>query len=79
MSKYGGVGIHSGTIRNNVIGVAENTSLGSEQGSALFVGHTGGGTHTTLIEGNSVYGYNNSGISLQVGDASAAGGAALST
>jgi len=57
-----------------VIGVAGNTSLGSEQGSALFVGHTGGGIHTTLIEGNSVYGYNNSGISLQVGDASAGGG-----
>jgi hypothetical protein len=57
----------SGSITGNTIGQAGVVNSSSTQGSGIRVGMSTLGTHTTSIRNNSVYGYANHGIQLEVG------------
>ncbi len=59
----------NGRIENNTIGVAATANSGSSfAGGIGWFADAGGGTHTTLISGNTVRQYNNHGILVQMGD-----------
>jgi hypothetical protein len=67
-------GTTSGTFANNTIGVDGVANSGSAQGSGLYVGNTGEGTLNVAVTGNSIYQYNNQGISIAAGGGGATGG-----
>jgi hypothetical protein len=75
--KGSGVGVYSGTIRNNVIGHPGSVALGSSQGAALSLAQIGGGSHTALVEHNKFYGYSLAGVELDVGDSAMGGSGRL--
>jgi hypothetical protein len=65
-----------GKFLNNTIGVQAVQNSGSSQGHGLYWGVNAGpafptaglGKHRVIIDGNSIFQYNNNGIMLQVGD-----------
>ncbi len=63
-----GGGNFSGTISNNTIGVSGVTNSGSAQASGLQVTSSGTGNHTTRIEHNTIYRYNENGIYVRAND-----------
>jgi len=77
IAKGTGTGNFTGTVSNNTIGVTGLANSGSSQGSGIAVIHAGGGSNTTHITGNQIRQYNNSGIQLQIGDASQGGNGSL--
>jgi hypothetical protein len=77
LGKGTGTGSFTGTISNNTIGVGGVANSGSSQGSGISVISVGGGSHSTHITGNQIRQYNNSGILLQIGDASQGGNGTL--
>jgi hypothetical protein len=77
VSKGAGAGSFSGSITGNVIGQAGVANSGSAQGSGINVAHLGGGTSTVAVTGNQVRQYNNFGINVSAGTASAGGNGTL--
>ena len=75
--KSGGTGSFSGTIANNVIGVAGAANSGSTQGSGIDLSAMGGGSHTVAVTGNQIRQYNNFGVLLTTGANSLGGQGAL--
>jgi large repetitive protein len=69
-----GTGNFSGSISNNVIGVAAVANSGSAQGSGIAVDIVGGGSHTTTITNNEIYQFTNYGILLSAGSNVSGGG-----
>jgi hypothetical protein len=67
-----GNGTMSGRIENNTIGTLGAGTAGSTEGSGMQVGLLARGTHTTLIQNNQIYDYNNFGIYLFIGGSSEA-------
>jgi hypothetical protein len=65
-----GNGTMSGFIRNNVIGTAGGTQNGSSEGSGMLIGLLAQGTHTTRIEDNQIYDYEEMGIFFNIGGTS---------
>ncbi len=73
VNKGSGTATFSGRIENNVIGNAAVTASGSSEAFGIIVGSRGaGGSHTTLINGNTVRQYFDRGIVSQAGEGSAA-------
>lgn len=72
-----GTGTVAGLIRGNTVGVAGVANSGSLQGSGISLTSVGGGSHTVSVTGNQVRQYNNQGVLLQIGDASAGGNGTL--
>jgi hypothetical protein len=64
----GAEGSMNGRITGNTIGVAAIANSGSSEASGIDVEADGGGDHTCLIDSNSVFQYNNSGITFIFGD-----------
>ncbi|MEA2602915.1 MAG: hypothetical protein QOF89_3907 [Acidobacteriota bacterium] len=56
-----------GRLENNQIGLAGTVNSGSTNASGIAVVNSGGGTVTSLINGNTIRQYNNHGILLQAG------------
>src|SRR5262245_10357321 len=77
VNKLGGTGTYSGTIANNVLGVAGISGSGSLEGSGIFVLSDGGGTYTASITGNTVRQYDNDGIFVQTGGSGVVGNGAM--
>lgn len=78
VNKLGGSGNFSGTISNNVIGVAGVDGSGSAEGSCIFVlcdGPTNASSYTASITGNTVRQYGNYGIFMQTGGSGVVGSA----
>ena len=74
VNKGSGTGTFNGRIQNNFIGNAAINKSGSEQAFGIIIGTRGaGGSHTTLIDGNTIRQYFDMGIVSQAGE----GGAAL--
>jgi Big-like domain-containing protein len=73
IAKGVGTGTASGTVDNNTIGVPTVANSGSSQGSGISIVHIGGGTSTTTVTNNHVAQYNNTGITVQIGDAASGG------
>ena len=65
-----GNGTMSGFIRNNVIGTAGATQNGSSEGSGMLIGLLAQGSHTTRIEDNQIYDYEEMGIFFNIGGTS---------
>ena len=65
-----GAGSFSGTISNNTIGVSGVTNSGSAQASGIQVTSSGTGSHTSRIEKNTIYRYNENGIYVRANDGS---------
>ena len=58
MNKGSGTATMSGTVANNTIGTTGVNQSGSIEASGIIIGARGaGGTHTTLIEDNQVFGW----------------------
>lgn len=72
-----GTGSISGTISGNTVGASGVANSGSTQGSGISLLSTGAGTHTVLVSGNQIRQYNNHGLLVQIGDASAGGDGTL--
>ena len=61
----------AGTIANNTIGTTGVNQSGSIEASGIVIGARGaGGTHTTLIEDNNIFGWNDRAIVLENGEGS---------
>ena len=59
----------SGTVSNNVVGISGVNLSGSIEAFGIIIGARGaGGTHTTLIEDNQVFGWNDRAIVVQNGE-----------
>jgi VCBS repeat-containing protein len=69
VNKGSGTGSFSGTIQNNWIGNPAVTGSGSLNAAGIQVEAHGSGSHTTLIDGNHVRQFHNSGIELIGGEA----------
>jgi len=67
----------TGSIAGNTIGVSGAANSGSLTASGIEINTQGVGTHTTLIDNNTIYQYNESGILLTAGDGSGAVNATL--
>jgi hypothetical protein len=65
-----GNGTMSGFIRNNVIGTPGATQNGSLEGSGMLIGLLAQGSHTTRIEDNQIYDYEEMGIFFNIGGTS---------
>ncbi len=71
MNKGSGTGAMSGSILSNTIGITAVNKSGSIEASGIVIGARGAsGTHTTLIEDNSVFGWNDRAIILENGEGS---------
>ena len=69
MNKGSGTGALSGSITNNTIGTTGVNKSGSIEASGIVIGARGAsGTHTTLVEDNSVFGWNDRAIILENGE-----------
>jgi hypothetical protein len=69
MNKGSGTGTLSGTVANNIIGTTGVQHSGSIEASGIVIGARGtSGTHTTLIEDNQIYGWNDRGIIIENGE-----------
>lgn len=77
VSKGSGAGSFIGSILNNQIGVSGLVNSGSAQASGILVASTGTGSHTTVIEGNTIRQYNEMGIYVRVNDGSSAMNASI--
>jgi uncharacterized repeat protein (TIGR01451 family) len=77
VSKGSGGGSFTGSILNNQIGVSGLVNSGSAQASGILVASTGTGSHTTLIEGNTIRQYNEMGIYVRANDGSSAMNASI--
>lgn len=66
-----------GTISGNTVGAPGVANSGSVQGSGINLLSTGAGTHTVAVTGNQIRQYNNQGLLMQIGDASAGGDGTL--
>src|SRR6185369_4668563 len=72
VNKGSGTGTFSGRIQNNFIGNAAIVGSGSEQAFGIYASARGaGGSHTTLIDGNTVRQYFDRGILMEAGEGSA--------
>ena len=69
VNKGSGTGSFSGRIESNVIGNPASTGSGSLNAGGIQVEAHGSGSHTTLINSNTVRQYHNSGIELIGGEA----------
>jgi uncharacterized repeat protein (TIGR01451 family) len=65
-------GTMTGEIENNTIGVSGVTRSGSLEGDCIQLEARGGGTHTTLINNNTLRQYSQAGIHLTAGEKGAA-------
>jgi uncharacterized repeat protein (TIGR01451 family) len=73
VNKGSGTGSFSGRIQNNFIGDAAIVNSGSLEAFGIIVGTRGaGGSHTTLIDNNTVRQYEDRGIVSQAGEGAAA-------
>lgn len=63
-----GAGSFTGEITDNMIGVSGVANSGSSQASGLQITSSGTGTHTALIENNTIYQYNENGIYVRAND-----------
>ena len=73
VNKGSGTGTFSGRIQNNFIGNAAIVKSGSEQAFGIYASARGtGGSHTTLINSNTVRQYFDTGIVMEVGEGAAA-------
>src|ERR1043165_6685335 len=73
VNKGSGTGTFSGRIQNNFIGNAAVTNSGSLEAFGIIVGTRGaGGSHTTLIDSNTVRQYEDRGIVSEAGEGAAA-------
>ena len=69
MNKGSGTATMSGTVANNVIGTTGVNQSGSIEASGIVIGARGaGGTHTTLVEDNQVFGWNDRAIIVANGE-----------
>ena len=69
MNKGSGTATMSGTVANNVIGITGVNKSGSIEAFGIIIGARGaGGTHTTLIEDNQVFGWNDRAIVVANGE-----------
>ena len=69
MNKGSGTGTISGSVTDNTIGTTGVNKSGSIEASGIVIGARGAsGTHTTLIEDNNVFGWNDRGIILENGE-----------
>ena len=78
ISKGVGTADYAGTVESNTFGQsgigAGSNNTSSSEGSAVNFVLYGGGTHTTRVHNNQMYGYNNYGVLMEVGDFSGGGG-----
>jgi hypothetical protein len=65
-----GNGTMTGFIRNNTIGTVGATKNGSSEGSGMLIGLLAQGSHTTRIEDNQIYDYDEQGIFFNIGGTS---------
>jgi uncharacterized repeat protein (TIGR01451 family) len=73
VNKGSGTGTFSGRIQNNFIGNAAVVNSGSLEAFGIIVGARGaGGSHTTLIDGNTIRQYEDRGIVTETGEGAAA-------
>ena len=73
VNKGSGTGTFNGRIQNNFIGNAAIVGSGSEQAFGIYASARGaGGSHTTLINNNTVRQYFDRGILLEAGEGAAA-------
>ena len=73
VNKGSGTGTFSGRIQNNFIGNAAVVNSGSLEAFGIIVGTRGaGGSHTTLIDSNTVRQYEDRGIVSEAGEGAAA-------
>ena len=69
MNKGSGTATMSGTVANNIIGTTGVNKSGSIEAFGIIIGARGAsGTHTTLIEDNQVFGWNDRAIVVQNGE-----------
>ncbi len=69
MNKGSGTATMSGTVADNVIGTTGVNQSGSIEAFGIVIGARGaGGTHTTLIEDNQVFGWNDRAIIVANGE-----------
>jgi methionine-rich copper-binding protein CopC len=73
VNKGSGTGTFSGRIQNNFIGNAAVANSGSLEAFGIIVGARGaGGSHTTLIDSNTIRQYEDRGIVTETGEGAAA-------
>jgi hypothetical protein len=77
VTKGAGTGSANGTISNNNIGLVGVLNSGSQQGSGIAINHIGGGTSFATVTGNQIFQYNNTGITVQVGDKTTGSGSVV--
>jgi hypothetical protein len=71
VNKGSGTATMSGSITNNTIGTTGVNKSGSIEASGIIIGTRGAsGTHTTLIEDNDIFGWNDRAIVLENGEGS---------
>jgi hypothetical protein len=71
MNKGSGTGTLSGSVTNNTIGTSGVNKSGSIEASGIVIGARGAsGTHTTLVEDNNIFGWNDRAIILENGEGS---------
>ena len=69
MNKGSGTATMSGSVTNNTIGTTGVNKSGSIEAFGIVIGARGaGGTHTTLVEDNSIFGWNDRAIVLANGE-----------
>ena len=71
MNKGSGTGTLSGSVLENTIGTTGVNKSGSIEASGIVIGARGAsGTHTTLVEDNNIFGWNDRAIILENGEGS---------
>src|SRR6185295_5122352 len=61
-------GTAAGYVRNNTIGVQATPNSGSAEASGITIFGDGGSDHIAVVHNNTIYQYNNHGISMTFGD-----------
>jgi len=64
VNKGSGSGTFSGRVENNTIGISGLALSGSQQASGIIIGARGSGSHTTLVNNNTVQQYYDMGINI---------------